>query len=106
MQDFVLVLRSPHGYATYTSLAVLCRSRAADEKSLETLEALTNDKAAMESQLSMQQKQLASMHEDLAGTKERWAAGKALAETRGAEIAELKARPITDPWANHRPLGP
>ncbi|GLC49983.1 hypothetical protein PLESTB_000329700 [Pleodorina starrii] len=67
------------------------RIRAAGGKSLETMEALTNDKATMETQLSMQQKLIASMREDLAGAKESRAASDALADTRGAQIAELKA---------------
>ncbi|GIL50219.1 hypothetical protein Vafri_6438 [Volvox africanus] len=68
------------------------RVRAAGGKSLETLEALSNDKATMEAQLAMQQKLIASMREELAAAKEGRAMSDALAETRGTQITELKAQ--------------
>ncbi|KXZ52544.1 hypothetical protein GPECTOR_9g588 [Gonium pectorale] len=70
----------------------LDRLRTAGGKSLETLEALSNDKATMEAQLSMQQKLIASMREELASAKENRAMADATAETRGAQISELKAQ--------------
>ncbi|KAG2485809.1 hypothetical protein HYH03_015519 [Edaphochlamys debaryana] len=70
----------------------LDKLRAAGGKSLETLEALSNDKATMETQLSMQQKLIASMREELAGAKEGRAMADAMADSRAAQIAELKAQ--------------
>ncbi|KAG2451808.1 hypothetical protein HYH02_003584 [Chlamydomonas schloesseri] len=66
--------------------------RAVGGKSLETLEALNNDKATMEAQLAMQTKTIATMREELAGAKEGRAMADAMADSRAAQIAELKAQ--------------
>ncbi|PNH09093.1 Kinesin-1 [Tetrabaena socialis] len=70
----------------------LDRLRTAGGKSMETLEALSNDKATMEAQLSMQQRHISSMREELAGAKENRAMSDALADTRASQITELKAQ--------------
>lgn len=64
--------------------ATLCRS--AGGKSLETLEALTHDKATMEVQLSTQQKLLADMRHELALSKENQAMAESMAGSRSTQV--------------------
>ncbi|GFR50250.1 hypothetical protein Agub_g12436 [Astrephomene gubernaculifera] len=66
--------------------------RAVGGRSLETLETLTNEKATMEAQMTLQQKLITSMREELAGAKQGQAMSDAQAETRAAQNAELKAQ--------------
>mmetsp|Transcript_5395 Transcript_5395/g.11884 ORF Transcript_5395/g.11884 Transcript_5395/m.11884 type:complete len:815 (-) Transcript_5395:535-2979(-) len=68
------------------------RIRSAGGKSLETLEALNNDKATLEVQLTTQQKLIAGMREDLGMAKEQRAIAEGLSESRGAQIAEYKVQ--------------
>jgi kinesin family protein C1 len=63
-----------------------CLSRAAGGKSLETLEALTNDKATMEVQLTTQQRLLGDMRAELALAKEHRALAESQAGTRGTQV--------------------
>lgn len=66
--------------------AVTFMRRAAGGKSLETLEALNNDKATMEVQLTTQQKLLAEMRTELAMAKEHRAAAESAAGSRGTQV--------------------
>lgn len=68
------------------------RIRAAGGKSLENLESLTNDKATMEVQLSMQQKMLSEMRTELALSKEQRAMAESSAGTRSTQISELQGQ--------------
>ncbi|GFH14229.1 kinesin-like protein, partial [Haematococcus lacustris] len=74
------------------SKAEVERIRTAGGRSLETLEALSNDKATMELQLSTQQRLLGEMRQELALAKEHRALAESQAGTRGTQISEMQAQ--------------
>ncbi|KAF5838673.1 kinesin-like protein [Dunaliella salina] len=80
--------------AVYHALLVRCAwsMMAAGGKSLENLESLTNDKATMEVQLSMQQKMLSEMRNEVALSKEQKAMAESSAGTRSTQITELQGQ--------------
>lgn len=68
------------------------RYKAAGGKSLETLEELNHDKAALSTQLDTQRKLMDHMRQDLAMAREQKALSESLCDSRGRQLEEYKVQ--------------